>query len=180
MTQPQTTPAPGTGSLPGEPKPYFLEAGEGKRFALLGQMFTFLARNEETDGTLGINLTEGPAGPPIPVHYHEQIREFFYVIDGKVRVWLDDQKGNREVRLMHGGDFVWIPEMCIHAFQFEGHYSHMLAASMPGGFERLFETTAEPYAFTALAEPQPAPPREAWERAQSLHDVIYLYDYELF
>jgi quercetin 2,3-dioxygenase len=143
-------------------------------------MFTIIARAEDTADQMGISITEGPAGPLIPVHYHEHTHEAFYMIEGGMRLWLDDRNGWREQRLMRAGDFAWIPAGTIHAFRYEGDYTKKLALNIPGGFERLFPEAAAPYEYSALAAPAPPPDRETWDRVEATLDVIYLHDYELF
>src|ERR1700759_1830639 len=93
------------GLLPGAPQPFFLEQGEGEHAKLFGDLFTVLVSGDETDGQFGLIQTSCPAGDTIPAHAHAATHETFYVIDGKVRVFVEDADGGKTSRLLGPGDF---------------------------------------------------------------------------
>uniref|UniRef100_UPI001CFE2647 cupin domain-containing protein n=1 Tax=Alloyangia pacifica TaxID=311180 RepID=UPI001CFE2647 len=57
--------------VPGDRRPYVLMEGEGERLVAADQLFSFLQTSASTDGTFFSVMTEGPAGQPIPWHYHK-------------------------------------------------------------------------------------------------------------
>ncbi len=80
-------------TLPGKPVPYFLEAGDGERSHLFDQLFTVLLSGDETDGQFGVFTMEAPRGDAIPVHSHAGVHEIFFVLDGRIRVVVEDGAG---------------------------------------------------------------------------------------
>src|SRR3954451_13771216 len=79
-------------TLPGEPVPYVIEAGSGRAHELLGEVARALVGSEESRGAMSVmSLCGGRAGRPIPLHYHENEYEFFYVLRGAVQLWADEE-----------------------------------------------------------------------------------------
>ncbi|GAA2892639.1 hypothetical protein GCM10010472_59000 [Pseudonocardia halophobica] len=144
MTLEFATPAAGGPhfALPGKPVPFFLEAGEGERAHLFDQLFTVLLSGDETDGQFGVFTMEAPKGQAIPVHSHAAVHEIFYVLDGKVRVVVEDADGVRHDRLLTSGDFGYVPAGHLHTFRVESHRARTLGVNT-GGFERFFAAAGE-------------------------------------
>ncbi|NKQ55364.1 cupin domain-containing protein [Amycolatopsis sp. K13G38] len=75
--------------------------------------FTWLiADADQTDGVMNVVRTvlgEGVDGPP--PHYHKQSPEMFYLLDGALRVLLDD-----EVVTIEKGDYLLVPPLTQHAW----------------------------------------------------------------
>jgi quercetin 2,3-dioxygenase len=127
-------------SLPGRPEPYFLRAGEGPRHLLGGQLATTMITSAESGGQLGMATITGAGGTAIPSHVHDRTHEALYVLDGRVRVWLDG-----DAHLLTAGDCASVPAGCVHAYAFEGVVSRMVTTNAPGGIEALFAVAGEPY-----------------------------------
>jgi quercetin 2,3-dioxygenase len=133
---------PYEGILPGKPAPYFLEPGEGEKSVVFDTTFNILLSGDETEGQYGAFTTIGPAGEQIPAHFHPNAHEIFYILDGAVHLWMDDQAGFKEDRVLKAGGFGYIPKGTVHAFQ-------MIEASRvfgisTGGFERFFNAMGVP------------------------------------
>jgi quercetin 2,3-dioxygenase len=133
---------PYAGILPGKPAPYFLEPGDGEKSVVFDTTFNILLTGDETEGQFGAFTTIGPAGEQIPAHYHPDAHEIFYIMEGSVHLWMDDQAGFSENRVLKEGGFGFIPKGTVHAFQ-------MLAPSRAfgiatGGFERFFNAMGTP------------------------------------
>ncbi|WP_433798152.1 quercetin 2,3-dioxygenase [Actinomycetospora sp. CA-084318] len=143
MTAEFTTPAVGPSPLPGRPAPYVLEAGDGERAHLFDQLFTVLLSGDETQGQFGVFTMEAPRGPAVPVHSHPDVHEIFYVLDGRVRVVVEDGEGGRVDRVLTTGDFGYVPAGHLHSFRVESHRARTLGVST-GGFERFFAAAGEP------------------------------------
>src|SRR3954470_9843767 len=166
--------APVTG-LPGEPVPYVIEAGSGRAHALLGEVGRCKAGAEESDGAMSVMSLDGPrAERPIPLHYHDDESEFFYVVRGAVQLWADD-----ESRVLQPGDFGYIPPSTLHAYQLRGHFSTFVGPIVPGGWDRFFDLTGEPFATAAFPQgPKGPPPFAKFGRAEVEFKMKYRPDAE--
>jgi quercetin dioxygenase-like cupin family protein len=116
----------------------------------LGGSVTYWARGEETAG--GVTLLQGVVapgeGPPLHLHVNED--EFICVLEGRLRVRLQDA-----VREAPAGSFVFIPKGVAHTWQNTGHgAARFLFGFTPAapGMERFFERGAEFEADTWIAE----------------------------
>src|SRR3954469_18574326 len=128
--------------LPGEPVPYVIEAGSGRAHVLLGEVGRALVGAEESGGAMSVMSLDGPrAERPIPLHYHDNEYEFFYVLRGAVQLWADDQS-----RVLQPGDFGYAPPGTLHAYQLRGHVSTFVGPIVPGGWDRFFDLTGAPFA----------------------------------
>ena len=160
MTAQYATPAAGGPfALPGKPVPYVLEAGEGERAHLFDQLFTVLLSGDETDGQFGVFTMEAPKGQAIPVHSHADVHEIFFVLDGKVRVVVEDHEGGRVDRVLTTGDFGYVPAGHRHTFRVESHRARTLGVNT-GGFERFFAAAGERTESRMPPAPPVVPPPE--------------------
>lgn len=159
--------------LPGEPVPYVIEAGSGRAHVLLGEVARALVGAEESRGAMSVMSLDGPtAERPIPLHYHDLEYEFFYVMRGAVQLWADDQS-----RVLAPGDFGFIPPGTLHAYQLRGHYSTFVGPVVPGGWDRFFDLTGEPFATAAFPTgPKGPPPFEKFGRAEVEFKMKYRPD----
>lgn len=135
-------PAAFEGVLPGSPQPFFLAEGEGEKSIVFDQLFTILLSGDETDGQYGVFTVDAPKGDMIPPHLHRTAHEIFYVVDGSVTVWMDDQKGFQGKRTLVTGDFGFVPTNTVHAFRMEAT-TRVLGVNT-GGFERFFHDMGTP------------------------------------
>jgi quercetin dioxygenase-like cupin family protein len=111
---------------------------------VLGQRIDFLATAETTDGDYSLFHVLIPAGPPGPrAHIHRDADEFFFVLEGRVEVLLED--GWRSLR---PGQFQHVPRGTLHTFwNVTPDAARMLSGFVPSGFERWFRDfghTAQP------------------------------------
>jgi quercetin 2,3-dioxygenase len=127
--------------LPGRPVPYALAAGGGRAHLLIDQVGRCISGAEETNGAWSMMTLDGPAGRPIPLHFHRKEYEFFYCHRGTVQLWL-----NEESRVLHPGDFGFAPPETVHAYGLLGHHSGFFGPIVPGGWDRFFDLTGIPYA----------------------------------
>jgi quercetin 2,3-dioxygenase len=147
-------------ALPESGKGFFLDKGHGHKNTLLSQLITTVVSSRDTGGRFSMCILEGPANEPVPAHFHTEEDEWFFVLEGKVRVWLD-----REHRLLYPGDCAYLPARVVHAFAFEGGYNKFLGLNVAGGFEDFFDivgTRSE--AFSAPDEFH-EPTEEQWRKA---------------
>jgi quercetin 2,3-dioxygenase len=163
--------------LPGAREPYFLDAGQGRRRAVVTQLNTRLIASEESDGKLTVAMLQGAAEEnPLPAHQHEREDHLFFILEGAVRVWVGGLH-----RLLHPGDCAFLPAGLPHSFRLEGAYNKLLSINTPGGFETFFDQVGEPTDnYVAPTVPVMAPP-EKWQQAAAEHDwhAVPNYDFGL-
>lgn len=141
LTDPSGRPA-WQGQLPGRPRPFFLSEGEGEHAKLFGDHFSVLLSGEETEGQFGMFVATCPVGDVIPAHAHADTHETFFVLEGKVRVYVQTEDGEKTSRLLLPGDFGFVPAGLTHAYRVE-EAGRMLGATT-GGFERFFQHIGTP------------------------------------
>jgi quercetin dioxygenase-like cupin family protein len=125
-------------TLPGAEVAYFLRAGEGPRHTLFGQVCFQLLTGAESDGQLGMTVTEGPAGDPTPAHVHARTAEAIICLEGRMRVWADGEE-----HALTRGDFVNVPPGVEHAYACDGHLTRFTTMHSPSGLEHLFALAGE-------------------------------------
>src|SRR3954447_5692667 len=160
-------------TLPGEAVPYVIEAGSGRAHVLLGEVGRALVGAEESGGAMSVMALDGPrAERPIPLHYHDVEYEFFYCLRGAVQLWADD-----ESRVLYPGDFGYIPPGTLHAYQLRGHFSTFVGPVVPGGWDRFFDLTGEPFAGAAFPQgPKGPPPFAKFGQAEQQFKMKYRPD----
>ncbi|MFZ0090923.1 MAG: quercetin 2,3-dioxygenase [Solirubrobacteraceae bacterium] len=120
--------------LPGEATPYFLRAGEGPRYELFGLVSFQVLTGAESNGALGITVTEGPRATGTPAHAHEHTHEAIFCLEGRLRLRADGEE-----HVLTRGDFFSVPAGVEHACTLEGHLTRFLTMHGPAGPERLHE-----------------------------------------
>ena len=164
-------------ALPGRPVPYVLEAGDGERAHLFDQLFTVLLSGDETEGQFGVFTMEAPRGRSIPVHSHPDVHEIFYVLDGRVRVVIED--GDERVdRVLGSGDFGYVPAGHRHTFRVESHRARTLGVST-GGFERFFAAAGERTGSRMPPAPPVVPPPDQLAEAARRYRNEFHFDARL-
>ncbi|MGY0498297.1 quercetin 2,3-dioxygenase [Nocardia sp. FBN12] len=127
--------SPRTGAeLPLDQTPYVLEAGEGDRWASMGQLNSYLARSRNTGGTYFAMHTIGGKSSYIPRHFHRQHTENFLCLEGRILL-----HANGKEILLTKGDFLHAPAGTIHSFAFDSHNTQMLGLLTTDVFEKFFE-----------------------------------------
>jgi quercetin dioxygenase-like cupin family protein len=141
------------GELPGEAVPYVVPSGGGRAHLLLGQVGRVLTGAEETDGVMSVTTLCGPAGRPIPLHFHDVEDEYFFCVRGKIQVWADD-----ESRILNPGDVAIVPAGTVHAYATLQHNSMFMGPITPGGWDRFFDFCGTPYAEPLYPPVDDSPP----------------------
>jgi quercetin dioxygenase-like cupin family protein len=128
-------------------------ADEGEDLWVIGGLYSYKGRAHETGAYLACEV-RAPDGFAIPVHYHEDEEEGFYVARGEVTVFLGDQ----EHRLAAGA-FALAPRGVEHAFRFESADAVLLLLLSPGPkHEGLFREMGEPASEHRIPPPPSEPP----------------------
>lgn len=115
---------------PGGRKPYLLKPGEGASVWSLGGRFTakLTAAEAEERFALVEALAFQSTEPPLHVHHRED--EAWYVLDGKMTVYVGD-----EVLEATAGCFVFAPKGIPHTFTVDVEPTRVLVFASPAGFE---------------------------------------------
>jgi quercetin 2,3-dioxygenase len=168
---------PGSLVLPGRPAPFFLAKGDGERAHLFDSLVTVLLSGDETDGQFGFFSFAAPKGEAIPTHNHGDVHETFYVVEGAVRVFIEDQDGQRLERLLEPGDFGYCPAGLNHSFRVEAD-ARMLG-TCTGGFERFFAAAGTRTESTDLPMPPYLPSAEQLGAAAAQYHNTFRFDLRL-
>jgi quercetin 2,3-dioxygenase len=156
--------------LPGEAVVYSLADGDGRAHLLLGQVGRALAGAEETANAMSVMTALGPAGRPIPMHFHEKEHDYFLCVRGRIQVWADG-----ESRILSPGDVASVPAGVHHAYQFHSHYSQFMGPIAPAGWDRFFDFTGTAYPGPAYPQVDPSPPPfEKFGAAEGKFAMTYL------
>ena len=164
------------GLLPGRPEPYFLKSGEGEHAMLFADLFTVLLTGDETDGQFGVFTSRAPRGQLIPAHAHHRTHEVFYIVEGGVRVYIQDRDGTKTSQLLAAGDFGYIPAGLVHAYQVAE--AALILGVSTGGFERFFQQMGQPTDHPAAGQPPFIPDLPRMQAAAQAHDMEFLPGFE--
>jgi quercetin 2,3-dioxygenase len=164
------------GLPPGAPEAFFLKRGEGEHAKLFGDLFTVLVSGTETGGQFGIITSRSPAGDIIPTHSHADTHETFYVLDGKVRVFVQDRAGEKTSRLLEPGDFGYVPAGLAHAYRVEA--AARMIGVLSGGFERFFQHMGTPADSAADGQPPFVPDFPRMQAAAQTHRTQFFPGFE--
>jgi len=164
------------GVLPGKPQPYVLRRGEGEHAKLFGDVFTVLLSGDETGNQFGIITSASPAGDVIPTHSHNATHETFYVLEGTVRLFFEDDEGAKQSQLLTPGDFGFVPAGFAHAYQIVEDARMM--GTLSGGFERFFQHMGSPTDSTAPDQPPFIPDFPRMQAAAQQHDMQFMRDFD--
>ncbi|MGV0815156.1 quercetin 2,3-dioxygenase [Mycolicibacterium boenickei] len=113
---------PGRDALPGRCVPYYLSAGEGRRYEVGGQLVTIIARPEDTGGQFSAAYVYGAKGIESPLLAHDREHRFLYLTDGHLQVWLPG-----ETHRLIPGDSVTIPAGTPYAYRILAHRTRFLS-----------------------------------------------------
>lgn len=115
--------------------PRKLRADEGEYYDLGSIASRIMIWGEETGGNFSLN--EHPLAPgalAAPLHIHEDVDEYCYVLEGRIGVMLDD-----DVIYCEAGELSFRPKNQWHTFWNAGDTPvRMLELMSPGGFEHFF------------------------------------------
>ena len=114
---------------------FFRAADTGPAYWGPGDIYTFLATGEETDGDYFAmeGLVPPDAGPPPHIH-HDEV-ETFYIVEGQLEIKLGDQEYQAKA-----GDFVHVAKGTPHSFFNRSQQpAKMIITFVPAGIEKFFE-----------------------------------------
>jgi len=108
---------------------FFRVANTGTMMMGPGDILTFLATTEETDGAYFMLEDALPPGAGVPTHIHHDQAETFYIVEGELEMMLDG-----EVRQATAGDFLHVSKGSPHSFTNRSQsLVKLLATYVPAG-----------------------------------------------
>jgi len=119
--------------------PYALSSEDGEALWFFGTLATFKATAEQTGGQFSLVEQVAPRGVATPFHVHPEDDESFYVIEGELTVYLEDDQPISAP----AGSFVHIPGGARHAFQVDSQTARWLDLTTPQ-HERFMRAAGEP------------------------------------
>ena len=123
----------------------------------LGGIAVIKATSASTGGQLAIIEVTEPAGMEAPLHVHHNEDEGFFVLEGSVTIYVDDESTDARA-----GDFAWGPRDVPHRYTVGPDGCRMLFVCTPGGFEKLVREMSEPGG--SLTVPPPPDEEPDWDR----------------
>ena len=133
--------------------------GEGSTISALGSTYTTKTDGEATGGAYSL-VEEELWGDSTPLHLHRREEEAFYVLSGRLAVWVDGTE-----QFAEPGAFLLIPRGVPHAARrVTDEPVRMLTLVSPSGLQRFFESVVHEGEEELLAHPErlaPWPPSSA-------------------
>jgi mannose-6-phosphate isomerase-like protein (cupin superfamily) len=123
--------------------------GEGSTISALGSTYTTKTDGEATGGAYSL-VEEELWGDPTPLHVHAREEEAFYVLSGRVALWVDGKE-----TVAAAGTFLIVPRGVPHAARrIDDEPPRMLTLISPSGLQRFFEAVVQEGEAELLAEPE--------------------------
>jgi quercetin dioxygenase-like cupin family protein len=94
-----------------------------------GLLISQLAGTSDTDGAFDLAESQMRQGTEPPPHVHDREDELFYILEGRINVFVDGQ-----VFSAGAGESVFLPKRVPHAYLIQTEECHVLALMTPGGF----------------------------------------------
>jgi quercetin dioxygenase-like cupin family protein len=140
---------------------------ESQPLWFLGTLARILLDGEQTGGAFAAFELLLPNGASPPLHSHPQ-DETFYIHEGEVTVWIDD-----EPHLCRTGTMAFAPGGTPHSFRVESDTARMLVLSTPAGIEQYVRALAEPAEWPWLQPPADGP-RVSPERIAAVESELQM------
>jgi quercetin dioxygenase-like cupin family protein len=116
-----------------DPTPYALGSEEGETFWGFGSLITIRASAEQTGGRFSLVELLTPGGIATPLHIHREDDETFYVIEGELSFYLEEDGPIPA----SAGSLVHVPGGAVHAYQVDSETARYLIITTPQ-HERFF------------------------------------------
>ncbi len=147
-----------------------LHAGEGKRVAVAGDVYTFLADGDDTSRSYALLEAFVPPGGGPPPHVQSREDEGFYVLEGEIAFVADGQRV-----IARKGTFLNIPKGVVHTFKNESAAeARMLILMAPSGMEKMFEEVG-----TVLTDPSAGPSPPTPRQLEKMAAIVPKYGIEI-
>jgi quercetin dioxygenase-like cupin family protein len=144
----------------------FVSAAAGDTYDHLGLRLRMRLTGQDTAGNLALIEHAGRGGTGSPLHRHTREAETFFVLDGSLDGWSDNNH-----TIVSAGDTLYLPAGSEHAYQVRSPTARFLLLLTPAGFEQFFIADGTPSHPDAELPPVPGPPPpEAVERLGQILD----------
>jgi quercetin dioxygenase-like cupin family protein len=121
----------------------------------------------DTGGRFGMWLWDAHRGASSPVHVHSREDEYFFVVAGRARLFVGDE------RIDAGpGDLAVLPRGIPHAYLVTSETARLVGMASPGGFESFFAELGTPV--VDREPPAAAPDPALMARTAAVHGVEIL------
>ena len=107
--------------------PYALSSEDGENLWFFGTLATFKATSEQTGGRFALVEQIARGGMATPLHVQPEDEESFYVIEGELTFYLEDDRPLPA----SAGSFVHVPAGAPHAFRVESESARFLDLTTP-------------------------------------------------
>ena len=123
--------------------------GEGSTISAFELTYTTKTDGQATSGAYSL-VEEELWGDATPLHIHNREEEAFYVLSGRLAVWVDGTE-----TVAKAGTFLLIPRGVAHAARRVGDESaRMLTLISPAGLQAFFEAVVRERQEQLLADPE--------------------------
>jgi quercetin dioxygenase-like cupin family protein len=119
--------------------PYRLAAGEGIAEVWWKTGRLTVKTGVAADASFAQLEVRDPRGTATPLHIHHDQDEAFYVLQGEVVVFVEDDRIH-----LGPGDFAFVPRGAVHAYLVTSTQARMLVTLSPAGLEELFVAAGIP------------------------------------
>ena len=137
-------------------RPVHVAARTGPAYWVMGCMFRFLVRSDDTGGSYMTFEATVPPDEGANPHVHADDDEQFFVLDGELTFEVDGKTIE-----VGPGDILHVPRGVVHSFRNGGRQAKLLATFVPGtGIDRRFIEMGTPLSDEAAYgsdRPQPPP-----------------------
>jgi quercetin dioxygenase-like cupin family protein len=146
---------------------------EGASYWFLGTLITLKASAQTTNGAFSLIEQVAPVGFAPPRHVHHAEDEAFYILDGELTFFLDEQTLQAPT-----GTYVYLPRGVPHSFRVGGTApARLLQWTYPAGLEQFFVESGVPT--NDLIVPPPAPAEVVQEAIRQLLALAPNYKLEI-
>jgi quercetin dioxygenase-like cupin family protein len=135
----------------------------------LANLAVIHARSEDTNGAYGVVELTGAKGDMPPLHVHRDDDEAFYVLEGRVRVYVGET-----VRELGAGDFALAPRGVPHVYEVISDQPARWLALSNGGFDAFVEEASVPAEDPALPSTVQGPAPDALGEIAARHGIELL------
>jgi len=104
-----------------------------------GMLHSQLAGTADNNGAFDFVISKMRRGTEPPPHIHSREDEFFYVLSGEMKAYVDS-----EVFPVTSGECVFLPRRKPHAWLITSEEIHTIAVVMPGGFNDALNKMSAP------------------------------------
>ncbi len=147
-----------------------MKADTGQTVSVVGDLYTFLASGEDTDGRYALReAIVLPGGGP-PPHLHHREEEGFYLLEGEVSFYVEGQRQVAGPRTLLN-----LPVGVVHAFKNETDQpAKMLIWVAPAGLEKMFQEVGQ-----IVSDRSAAPPPTTHADIERFRAVAPRYEIEI-